>query len=938
VVVVEFWPLTYNAGYETLHLHTQTRIGLRLQGSDAVETLALRSRYASPAFEARLSRQLLNYELGGLVENASLTNGSGYLIITADAYEGAIAPLASLKTSQGFAVTVTPLSAIPGGSSASAIHAYIQDAYDTWPTPPSYVLLVGDTNTIPGWNSVSAGEVTDLYYRTMDGPGDWVPDVELGRFPVRSSAQATTMVDKVIAYANTGYGVDWLEKIAFIATCDQHTVAEGTHNYAINTYTEPEGCVGTFPDDPQPGGDRLYCITHGAGENDIRSSLNDGRWAVIYSGHGGWTGWEMNFGSSDVQALTSVGTYPFVASHACITGDFARTEVFGETWVLQPDKGALVFWGSSDSSYWGEDDVLERAAFDALFGVPQPTVGAMTDYGLAAVQVDYPGSARYYWETYNLLGDPSVSLITDVPDFTVGAFPYQRDVAVSGVATYTVEVNPVLEYDQEVGLSLVGLPADTQSAFSPDRGVPPFNAELVVTTTTATPHGSHPLTIQGSDAFGTSRATQVNLTVHPRPILTASREATPHPVEVGTELEYTLTVTNAGGPASGVIVSDVVPAETTLAWASHGGALEGDAVVWRRVSLTEGESAQLSYALTVGCVTSGTQVVNEGFRVTADELLTPVWGPPITVTAQSEGVTADFTVGGPVLRRSPAGFTNLSANATAFAWTFGDGASSSDEEPSHSYTTTGEHTARLTASNACSADTVTRTLTVEDYALEVGAAANFGAAAPGEGITYTLRVTNTGTLSESFRLSILEGEWQATVEPTYLSLNVGATATTTVTVSVPHDATGGTEDEVQVVAKANSDPRTPPAFASEGLTARADDLHGVQLTPATAAGTGQAGTTVTYHLTLVNSGNVLDTFTLERTNPGWRTTLDPASIEIAAFGVRNLHVQVTVPPTATLDATDRAVVRATGTDTSAEVALTTSLPATRCYLPILVRE
>jgi len=107
---------------------------------------------------------------------------SGYLILTADAYSDAMLPFVALKESQGFDVTMTRLSEIPGGASNTAIQAYIQTAYETWPLPPAYVLLVGDTDTLPGWNSQSAAEVTDLYYATMDGPADWHPDSDVGAF------------------------------------------------------------------------------------------------------------------------------------------------------------------------------------------------------------------------------------------------------------------------------------------------------------------------------------------------------------------------------------------------------------------------------------------------------------------------------------------------------------------------------------------------------------------------------------------------------------------------------------------------------------------------------------------------------------------------------------------------------------------------------------
>jgi len=410
---VEIWPVAYDAAAGRVRLYREIIFRMRLSGSDMSLTRVQAERYASPAFESRLAHQLLNYNQGRPAVMFDSTTQAGYLIITADAYYDAMQPFVALQQSRGFAVTMTELSQIPATTNAQ-IKTYIQNAYDTWPTPPSYVLLVGDTNTMPGWSSVAAGEITDLYYATMDGSSDWHPDLGRGRFPVRSAAQTTLMVNKYLAYANLTGQEPWLKKIAFLATCDQYLVAEGTHNYVIDTYTAPKGYTGIFPSNPQLGGDRLYCITHSASATNIQTSLNDGRWAVIYSGHGGWTGWEMSYGQSQVQSLTSYGVFPFVASHACITGDFAQTEVFGETWVLQENKGALAFWGSSDSSYWDEDDVLERVAFDSLFaeGGDGADVSEMTYDGLSAVEQAYPSSARYYWETYNVLGDPSLRILS----------------------------------------------------------------------------------------------------------------------------------------------------------------------------------------------------------------------------------------------------------------------------------------------------------------------------------------------------------------------------------------------------------------------------------------------------------------------------------------------------------------------------------------------
>jgi len=52
-------------------------------------------------------------------------------------------------------------------------------------------------------------------------------------------------------------------------------------------------------------------------------------------------------------------------------------------------------------------------------------------------------------------------------------------------------------------------------------------------------------------------------------------------------------------------------------------------------------------------------------------------------------------------------FYDTSTNATSWAWDFGDGATSTEQNPVHVYTTGGTFTVKLTASNSSSSDTVT---------------------------------------------------------------------------------------------------------------------------------------------------------------------------------------------------------------------------------------
>ncbi len=197
--------------------------------------------------------------------------------------------------------------------------------------------------------------MTDLYYGTVDG-SDWVPDIFVGRLPARSTSQLTTMINNLITYNNFSGSESWVMKAALLASSDADywDIAEATQNYVISNDTLPAGYTGTFPNNPQAGGDKLYAHTYGAGNSNVINALNNGRALVAYSGHGSQVSWGgPSLSESNIRSLSNSGALSVVASFACLTGDYNVTESFGETWMLQANKGAVAFIGSSSSSYWG---------------------------------------------------------------------------------------------------------------------------------------------------------------------------------------------------------------------------------------------------------------------------------------------------------------------------------------------------------------------------------------------------------------------------------------------------------------------------------------------------------------------------------------------------------------------------------------------------------
>ncbi|UOQ75047.1 GEVED domain-containing protein [Hymenobacter cellulosilyticus] len=83
----------------------------------------------------------------------------------------------------------------------------------------------------------------------------------------------------------------------------------------------------------------------------------------------------------------------------------------------------------------------------------------------------------------------------------------------------------------------------------------------------------------------------------------------------------------------------------------------------------------------------------------------------ITVVANTNPPVASFTSSYvPTSCVNPVQFTDQSQNApTAWLWNFGDNTTSTDQNPSHRYTTSGNYTVTLTATNAFGQNTVTRT-------------------------------------------------------------------------------------------------------------------------------------------------------------------------------------------------------------------------------------
>ncbi len=442
VALVEINPVSYNPVEGVVEVAHRMEVSLRWNGADWGLTRRLHERYDSPAFAGRLQGVVVN---SGQLSQRRMPNGEwrmpelpvGYLIIVPDDWEANVEPLAEWRRRKGFSVFVRNLTEV-GGSSAGVVRDYIKDAYDNWPIPPSFVLLVGDIGQIGYFDGQGTGSPpTDLNFGMMDA-GDYFPDIDVGRASVVSAAQLDSLVSKIVSYEQNTWtgGTAWLNKQYFIASSDggNHQIAEGTHSYVM-AKLRPLGIEC----------DSLW-LYHGSG-TPLTTAINGGRSWVTYSGHGGtdcWADPNPDFDINDVHGLTNVDMVPYVQTYACVSGNFASTsypECFSESWIRTGKRGAIAHIASSVSSYWEEDDTLERRVFDCMFD--SSFFWIMGGFNKAKLvyyqQMGATQETRRYFEMYNLMGDGAIDVywheptgltVTHPPVIPLGNYPLT--VTVSG--------------------------------------------------------------------------------------------------------------------------------------------------------------------------------------------------------------------------------------------------------------------------------------------------------------------------------------------------------------------------------------------------------------------------------------------------------------------------------------------------------------------------
>jgi hypothetical protein len=328
--------------------------------------------------------------------DVALEPAQGTIIaVTHETLASGAAEYVGQKEDEGYDVHLITLS---GSPTSGYVRNQIRGLYAT--TYADFVVIIGDVEQVPTF--YNGGDASDLPYALMDageGFDDYLgKEMVVGRISLDTNAEISEYVSKLASFVESERHNDF----AWISGGSsewQNEVCEQTHDWVT------EYCI------PSESHNQLFYHDVGSA-GALTDYINKGTDAVVYSGHGSTSGWSRyNYGLSNLQLMTNTNDTPIVFGHCCLTASFGIDNCFAENWIKTTARG-IVYIGGSDSTYWIEDDVMEKAEFWAMYMNREVSIAHAVDYGLERVHDMTPSSAEYYYTIYQVMGDPTVRLFT----------------------------------------------------------------------------------------------------------------------------------------------------------------------------------------------------------------------------------------------------------------------------------------------------------------------------------------------------------------------------------------------------------------------------------------------------------------------------------------------------------------------------------------------
>jgi len=476
-------PIAWNPASGALVLRKKITVQIDLGAADPSAMPRRSSAGLPPSFGPAAARIAIDLRQG---TRAGIPGPDHMVVIGPAAYLSHAQPLVDWRIRTGTRVTVQAMEDI--GTKSSQLLAWLQQAYDTWPQPPTIVLLVGDETAVPAGFGQTANATSDFVYTRLSG-NDIYPDVIIGRLPARTAADVDTQIAKTVGYEttpDTGAAAAWYRGAITISSSE----GSGQSNDDVRT-DEVNAILTGWGYTPVP---KYYASKNTATPAKINQSLETGSSWISYMGHGDETSWSSTdpayVASDELPGVSNGNKLPVIWDVACLNGAFDQSSpCFAETWMNSAGKGAVAIWASTVLASWDEPAIWaveSTRAFthDGTFRYGEANVAGM----LALITIGGTGSnIEEEFEKYVLFGDPLLEIRSREPsELTVDHLPSGNELG--GPFPVTVTTNGLPLANARVAVTSEGQVLDvalTDAAGLASLDLPPVSQQTFHLTVTA---------------------------------------------------------------------------------------------------------------------------------------------------------------------------------------------------------------------------------------------------------------------------------------------------------------------------------------------------------------------------------------------------------------------------------------------------------------------
>ena len=287
--------------------------------------------------------------------------------------------------------------------------------------PDDFLLCYESENSFSDTKSY----IMEDYFGLLDDGEGYNPireksDIGIGRFPVTQSSAAKIMVDKCITYMSNQNAGPWRNLVYMLGDDgDENEHMKYANNVAENIITKyPSMEVHKIMWDAYTRVSSANSNTFPEATKQIKKQMKDGALVMNYTGHAATYGFSHEFVLLREDFETNKSTkLPLWVTCACDVMPFdAYGSNIGETAVLNPNGGALAFYGTTRTVFASQNYNMNRYFMQYLFA-RNNTTGKRNCIGdairLAKNSIISDGREAGYLENklqYALLGDPALTM------------------------------------------------------------------------------------------------------------------------------------------------------------------------------------------------------------------------------------------------------------------------------------------------------------------------------------------------------------------------------------------------------------------------------------------------------------------------------------------------------------------------------------------------